>query len=73
MLRVSAFGGKKILVLLKTLVSGAMREMYFGKLIFMRLWSSASFASEVPRGFSFLSGLRCDSCDVGPQIRHYSR
>ena len=27
MLRVSAFGGKKILVLLKTLVSGAMREM----------------------------------------------
>ena len=30
MLRVSAFGGKKILVLLKTLVSGAMREMCFG-------------------------------------------
>lgn len=28
MLRVSAFGGKKILVLLKTLVSGAMREMH---------------------------------------------
>jgi len=28
MLRVSAFGGKKILVLLKTLVSGAMREMF---------------------------------------------
>lgn len=34
MLRVSAFGGKKILVLLKTLVSGAMREMFLVAFLF---------------------------------------
>jgi len=82
MLRVSAVGGKKILVLMKTLVSGAMREMFLVAFLFFlafvftavmleRQGSVAWLSLSLYRGLLFGDGAGLDNMgfpiEAGPE------